>query len=73
MDYVKTMSPIRFTNMLFDFIHLSVSHLSYAALPSASAKNTRVSSVYNILTKGNIVLNKSKCCTCDTYIVNERV
>ena len=27
------MSPIRFTNMLFDFIHLPVLHLSNAALP----------------------------------------
>ena len=38
------MSPIRFTNMFFNFIHLPVSHLSNSALPFHK-RFTRVPSV----------------------------
>ena len=44
VEYEKTMSPIRFTNILFDFMHLHVSHLSNAALPFRK-RFTRVPSV----------------------------
>ena len=42
------MSPIRFTNRFFKFIHLTVSHLSKSALPFRE-RITRVPSVMNVM------------------------